>query len=85
VELSEDDENSRCLSCNSLTFCASRESRKSEKSCKLRKSLLQRSVHLSKGIRKITKDYVPLEYAVFSQHGKDDSSSLFTISEEFCA
>jgi len=37
MALAEDDENSRCLSCNTLTFCASRKSGKSEKSRKLGK------------------------------------------------
>jgi len=85
MALVEDDENSRCLSCNTPTFCASRKSGISEKSCKLRKSLLQRSVHLRTAIRKITKDFIPLGYAVFSHNVNDENSSLFTISEEFCA
>jgi hypothetical protein len=66
MALAEDDENSRCLSCNTLTFYASR---KSGQPCKLRKSLLQRSVHLSTAIRRITKDYIPLGYVVFSHNG----------------
>jgi len=68
MALAEDDENSRCLSCNTLKFCASTKRGKSGKSCKLRKSLLQRSVHLSTAIRNITKDYIPLGYTVFSHN-----------------
>jgi len=84
MALAEDDQTSRCLSYNTLTFCASRKSGKSGKSCKLRKSLLQRSVHSSTATRKITEAYIPLGYAVCSHNGNDESSSLFTISEEFC-